>query len=71
MRPDMETRTTLQIVRDSVAIVRDMVLIAVIVTAVIFVGKWAADVHRIQQEIAPTAPATAPLPQDRCGGGIC
>lgn len=53
-----------------VGIIRDLVVIALLVTFIVVGAKWAVALHQLQQQPAIVQP-TPPLPVDRCGGGIC
>lgn len=52
-----------------IAIIRDLVLIALVVAFIVGAAQYVADVRH------PKEPARSvqspPLPVDRCGGGIC
>jgi hypothetical protein len=74
-RPAPVRRPLLTIVREAVAIVRDVLLIALIVGVLVLGGRVIAAVHdglQQQQGVAGTnVPADPPLPVDECGGGLC
>lgn len=62
-------KPALTVTREVVAIVRDVLLIALLVAVMVVGGRALAAVHDVQQQIEQ--PAVAPLPGDECGGGQC
>lgn len=55
----METRSTLQVVRDAIAIVRDILLIAAMFTVAYVLVSAGARVHQLERATVPAA--TAPV----------
>ena len=58
--------------RDIIAIVRDLLLIVVLLGMLVFGGLVLKAVDDVRKEVGRSdVVKTPPLPQDKCGGGIC